>query len=108
MHYLWMTEFPKRIRTLRIAKQMSQAELGNVVGVSRAAVHQWESGRSLPQIHHMQEIARFFGVSLAALLGGPETMGSVDQALRLLPEDVSEALKASFLATIEAIKKSKT
>ena len=103
-----MVDFPKRIRALRIAKQMSQAEVGNLVGVSRAAVHQWESGRSLPHIHHMQELARFFGVSITALLGGPEISKSVDDELRMLPTDISDALKASFLATIEAIKKNKT
>ena len=100
-----MTKLAGTIRSLRIAKQMSQAELGNVLGVTRAAVHQWEKGRSVPQLNHLQEIARFFGVSLAILLGGDAPLHSVDAELRVLPKEVADALTASFLATIAAVKK---
>jgi transcriptional regulator with XRE-family HTH domain len=101
-----MSAVARTIRTLRLSKQMSQAELGDVVGVTRAAVHQWEKGKSVPQIHHLQELARFFGVPLATMLGDEGTVQSVDAALRVLPRDVADALKASFLATIETIKTS--
>lgn len=102
-----MNHLAGTIRALRVAKQMSQAELGDVVGVTRAAVHQWEKGRSVPQIHHLQEMARFFGVPLATLLGGEAAGQSVDAALRVLPKEVAEALATSFLATIQAVKKTK-
>ncbi len=100
-----MTKLAETIRALRVSKQMSQAELGDVVGVTRAAVHQWEKGRSVPQLTHLQEMARFFGVPLATLLGGEAAGQSVDAALRMLPKEVAEALTASFLATIDAVKK---
>jgi len=102
-----MTKFSETIKALRIAKQMSQAELGEVVGVTRAAVHQWEKGRSVPQIAHLQDLARFFGVPMGVLLGGDTGGQSVDAALRVLPRDVAEALAASFLSTIEAVKKTR-
>jgi transcriptional regulator with XRE-family HTH domain len=100
-----MNKFGRTVRALRLAKQMSQAEVGDVVGVTRAAVHQWEKGRSVPQLHHIQGLARFFGVSITTLVGGDSSEQSVDAALRTLPQDVSDALVASFLATIEAVKK---
>lgn len=103
-----MNDFPSRILALRISRQMSQADLGKVVGVSRQAVHQWERGLSLPQIHHLQEMARFFGVSLSFILGGSNgTVQSIDAALRTLPADAADALRVSFLATIETVKKSR-
>ena len=100
-----MTKLAATIRSLRIAKQMSQAELGDILGVTRAAVHQWEKGRSVPQLHHLQELARFFGVPLAVMLGSDAAEQSVDAALRILPKEVADALTASFLSTIAAIKK---
>jgi len=102
-----MAKFSETIKALRIAKQMSQAELGAVVGVTRGAVHQWEKGRSVPQINHLQDLARFFGVPMGVLLGGESAGLSVDAALRLLPREVAEALTASFLSTIQAVKKTK-
>lgn len=102
-----MTKLANTIRTLRLSKNMSQAELGGVLGVTRAAVYQWEKGRSVPQLTYLNEMARFFGVPLATLLGGEDVGRSVDDALRILPRDVADALRASFLATIENLKKTK-
>lgn len=36
------------IKKARIAKNMSQEELANMIGVSRQAVSKWESGKSIP------------------------------------------------------------
>lgn len=100
-----MTKLASTIRSLRLSKQMSQSELGDALGVTRAAVYQWEKGRSVPQIDHLQELARFFGVPLATLLGGEAAGQSVDAALRMLPREVAQALSASFIATIDAVRK---
>jgi transcriptional regulator with XRE-family HTH domain len=46
-----------RIRERRLAIGMSQAELGRIVGVSRAAPGQWESGASVPTGPNLVAIA---------------------------------------------------
>lgn len=102
-----MSKFPQKIATLRIEKRMSQAELGSILGVTRSSVQQWEAGKTVPQLQYLQKMADFFGVSLTVLMGDEPSEGSVDAELRVLPKDVSEALKASFLATIAAVKKVK-
>jgi transcriptional regulator with XRE-family HTH domain len=102
-----MSKFPQKISTLRIEKRMSQAELGSILGVTRSSVQQWEAGKTVPQLQYLQKMADFFGVSLTVLMGDEPAEGSVDAELRFLPKDVSDALKASFLATIAAVKKSK-
>jgi transcriptional regulator with XRE-family HTH domain len=102
-----MSKMPQRIAALRLEKRMSQAELGSVMGVTRSSVQQWEAGKTVPQLHHLAKMADFFGVSVAVILGDDTTDKSIDAALRVLPKDVSDALKASFLATIEAVKKSR-
>lgn len=83
---------------------MSQAELGDVVGVTRAAVQQWEKGTSTPTLAKLSELARFFDISLASLMGAPEEHDSIDAELRELPQDVANLLKKSFLTTIRTMK----
>jgi transcriptional regulator with XRE-family HTH domain len=100
-----MSRFPQKLAALRVAKQMSQAELGAMLGVTRSAVQQWESGKTMPQIQYLQEMSRFFGVTVSGLLGDEGNGRSVDDALRELPKDISDALKASFLSTIATLKK---
>lgn len=99
-----MSKFPQKIAALRIEKRMSQAELGAILGVTRSSVQQWEAGKTVPQLQHLQKMADFFGVSLTVLMGDEPSDGSVDAELRALPKGVSEALKASFMATIAALK----
>ncbi len=49
-----------KIRELRRAAQLSQAELARELGVNRAVVHRWDHGRGLPS-------ARLLGPLCAAL-----------------------------------------
>lgn len=102
-----MKRFPEQLSALRIAKRMSQAELGDILGVSRAAVSEWENGKSVPRLDKLAEISRFFGASLSELSGTPGDDASVDAALRILPEDMQGVLRKSFLDTIAALGPSK-
>ena len=49
------------VRELRIAKQLSQGELGAALGVSRQTVNAIETGRYSPSLPLAIVIARFFG-----------------------------------------------
>jgi transcriptional regulator with XRE-family HTH domain len=65
-----------RIRTLRTALKMSQEELGNRAGVSKAAISAIESGRSKdPKLNTFFLIARTLGVDAQWLASGD---GEVD------------------------------
>jgi transcriptional regulator with XRE-family HTH domain len=99
-----MSRFAQKIKELRSAKRMSQAELGDIVGVTRAAVQQWERGTTTPSLENLSILARFFDISLAQLLGTPDENESVDAELRELPSDVAAILKQSFLTTIRTMK----
>ena len=56
------------IRDLRVSRNLTQAELGRVVGVSMQAVSKWERG-GLPDIGVLIVLADFFHVSLDEMLG---------------------------------------
>ncbi|MFC6883703.1 MULTISPECIES: helix-turn-helix transcriptional regulator [Actinomadura] len=49
------------VRGLRLAKGLSQAELGKVLGVSRQTVNAIETGRYSPSLPLAITLARFFG-----------------------------------------------
>jgi transcriptional regulator with XRE-family HTH domain len=65
-------DFPSRFRACLAAAGVSQADLARELGVSRAAVQYWKTGRHRPGQPRIAGIARVLGVSLDQLLG-PET-----------------------------------
>ncbi len=62
----------KNIKRLRQQKGLTQEQLGNLVGVSTAAVSKWESGITYPDITLLLPLASAFGASLDALVGYDE------------------------------------
>lgn len=60
----------ERILTLRKARNLSQEELAEQIGVSRQAVGKWESGQSQPDLDKVIALSEFFGVSCDYLLKG--------------------------------------
>lgn len=61
--------FKKRLRELRLDRQMSQQELAESLGVSRGAIGMYEQGKREPDSTILQRIADFFGVTVDYLLG---------------------------------------
>jgi putative transcriptional regulator len=52
------------VRALRTAKALSQADLGQALGVSRQTVNAIETGRYSPSLSLAIQIARFFGATV--------------------------------------------
>lgn len=57
------------IRRYREAHKMSQTTLAKAVGVTKAAVSEWENGKSSPRPHHQVAIAREFKAPWSVLFG---------------------------------------
>ena len=64
-----MTDFGKRLKTLRKSVDITQEQLADALGISYQAVSKWETGSGLPDISLLPGIAEFFGVSTDWLLG---------------------------------------
>lgn len=60
----------KAIKELRERRKVTQKELAEKIGVSDKAVSKWETGKGLPDIGIIEELARALGVSIAELLTG--------------------------------------
>ena len=89
-------EFNEKLQELRKQRGLTQEELAEVLFVSRTAVSKWESGRGYPNIDSLKAIARFFGVSVDALLSGEELL-SISEAESKKKENHFRDLVFGFL-----------
>lgn len=58
----------QKIKQLRLEKQLSQKQLGEILNVSDKTISKWETGRTLPDIEMIQKIAQYFHVSIDELI----------------------------------------
>ncbi len=62
-------QFGKKLKELRIEKNLSQRKLGEILSVCNQTVSFWESGNREPDLDAIIKIADFFDVSADYLLG---------------------------------------
>ena len=58
----------ENIKSLRESRGITQAQLGDAVGVSEKTVSAWETGKREPRIGTVEKLAEFLGVAVSALL----------------------------------------
>ena len=58
-----MSSIAENIKKLRESHGWSKAELARIIGKSRAAVSQYESGETTPRMGVIEDLARAFGVN---------------------------------------------
>lgn len=61
-----------RIREAREKASLTQEELARKVGVTQAAVTQWETGQTMPKIPTLAAVAETLNVSIDYLIGKKE------------------------------------
>lgn len=64
-----MTEFARRLRTLRERKQISRRTLSELVGLSKNMIALYEQGEVDPPASTVVQLAEYFGVSADYILG---------------------------------------
>lgn len=64
-----MKIYSERIKTLRTARNVSQSDLANILGVSRSTVGMYETGKREPDLATLDAIADFFNVDMDYLTG---------------------------------------
>ncbi len=58
------------LKTLRKKAGMTQMDAAKALGISDAAVAQWETGETFPSSKRLTEIAKLYGCTIDELLGG--------------------------------------
>ena len=64
-----MQHMGERLRQLRRARNLTQEEVAQSLGVSFQAISKWERCEGWPDIAMLPALARFFGVTTDTLLG---------------------------------------
>ena len=60
------------IRTLREQRKLTQAQLGEILGVSHKTISKWETMRGLPDITLIEPLAKALNISVMELLSGEQ------------------------------------
>ena len=93
-------ELGKRIRLRRVEQKISQAELGDKLGVSFQQVQKYEKGTNRVGASRLQQISEILQVPVSFLFdGGPSGMVNGDS----FGEGASPAYVSDFLATSEGL-----
>lgn len=75
-----------RIKQLREAKDMSQEDLGKLVGVQRAAVQKWENGQTKNlKSNVIKALSDFFGVTPSYLMGMSDLRNGIEHKTKVVP-----------------------
>ena len=64
-----MSNLAERIKELRLSRQMTQTDFGDVFGIVKSTISLYESGKSTPNDQIKTKICEYFGVSMDYLLG---------------------------------------
>jgi len=67
--------FAERLKQLRIQKNISAVMLAEKIGVSKAAISQFENGANYPNCNNLCILADYFDVSLDYLAGRSDNPG---------------------------------
>jgi transcriptional regulator with XRE-family HTH domain len=85
-------QFSQRVASLREQQDLTQAELGRVVGVSGTCIWNWEGANTYPRPATLKRLAQALGTTPSFLSGRADGSGSDDQgARRPLAETIMEA-----------------
>ena len=119
-------KFGERVRELRKQRNITQAKLGEFLGLAQQSIAAWETGRAYPDVDGLISLSKLFDVSTDYLLGiaddpSPAAQPSElifdkhaadttkqmtdEQLAAALPDDVREAVMA--LIRIEKAKETK-
>ena len=83
------------LKLLRKKKNLSQEELGKLVGVTKMTISRWEKGGSDIDINNLKKLSQYFGVSIDYILGNESGQQDVWREVKEVPQlEVTEDVTA--------------
>lgn len=89
-----MEQIATQIRELRRSRGLSQEALASQLGVATNTISRWETGTYRPSIEDLEQLSRFFGISIQDFFPG-EKPNENEQLVKLLR--AAKGLKPSDL-----------
>ncbi len=108
------SNFPKRLRELRIRNGKTQAELAKQLNKAESTVRMWELGKNEPDFEMLEAIADIFNVDMNTLFGNntskEENVATKTDTFELIGADgtrieLNDREYDAALAVIKAVRK---
>ena len=94
------------LKELRKEKGLTQEQLAEQFNVSRRSVSRWETGKNMPDISLLVEIAEFYDTSIPEIINGERKSEKMNEEVKELAETMSNyagAEKESILKNIRGL-----
>ena len=78
---------------LRKEHNLTQAELGEKLGVTNKTISRWETGNYMPPVEMLEELSNMYGMTINELLSGKKL--SAEEYKEMAETNIKETLKAS-------------
>ena len=91
-----MGDFQNVFKKLRLSRGYTQAELADVLGISRSRIGMYETGAREPDFETLEIIADFFNVDTDYLLGRTNKTASIPNTGYYLNEETAKLAQEMF------------
>ena len=94
------------LKELRKEKRLTQEQLAEQFNVSRRSVSRWETGKNMPDMSLLVEIAEFYDTSIPEIINGERKSEKMNEEVKELAETMSNyagAEKESILKNIRGL-----
>ena len=88
-----MVKMGSFLAELRKEQKLTQAELGEKLGVTNKTVSRWETGTYMPPVEILEELSRLYGLTINEILSGRKL--TTEEYKEMAESNIRETLKAS-------------
>ena len=88
-----MVKMGSFLAELRKENNLTQAELGEKLGVTNKSISRWETGNYMPPVEMLEELSNMYGMTINELLSGKKL--STEEYKEMAETNIKETLKAS-------------
>ena len=88
-----MVKMGSFLAELRKEHNLTQAELGEKLGVTNKTISRWETGNYMPPVERLEELSNMYGMTINELLSGKKL--SAEEYKEMAETNIKETLKAS-------------
>ena len=88
-----MVKMGSFLAELRKENHLTQAELGEKLGVTNKTISRWETGTYMPPVEMLEELSHMYNMTINELLSGKKL--STEEYKEMAESNIKETLKAS-------------
>ena len=94
-----MVKMGSLLAELRKERNLTQAELGEKLGVTNKTISRWETGNYMPSVEMLEELSTMYGMTINELLSGKKL--STEEYKEMAETNIKETLKESTFSLKE-------